>query len=302
MDDLINGVLKYFPKKISNLIMDKIADAEEIRLRQAKPIIIKKSDNYVVIDYIVSTDEIIEALQRICEYSIYSYQNQISQGFITVMGGHRIGITGSCVVENNNVVNIKYINSLNFRIARQVYGAAKNILPEIINGQSIFNTIIISPPGYGKTTILKDIIRNLSSGISNINFNALDIGVVDERGEIAALFKGRCQNDLGIRVDVIENVSKALGMKMLVRTMAPKVVVADEIGSREDIDAINYVFCSGVKGIFTAHGNSFEDFKRNPIMKEILELNVIDKLIFLDKEKSKFKEIIDLGEMEECFI
>lgn len=294
MNTTIDEVLKYFPRKISSLIYDKLLDAEEIRLRQAKPIIIKKSNISIVIDYNVSSEEIIDCLQRICEYSIYSYQNQISQGFITVMGGHRIGITGSCVFENGNIINIKYINSLNFRIARQVYGACKNVLPKIINGNTIFNTIIVSPPGYGKTTILKDVIRNLSSGIDG--FNALDVGVVDERGEIAALFKGKCQNDLGLRVDVLENVTKSIGIKMLVRTMAPKVVVADEIGCKEDIDAINYAFCSGVKGLFTAHGNSYDEFVKNPIMKEILELKIIEKLIFLDEEKGKIKEIIELGD------
>lgn len=294
MNTTIDEVLKYFPRKISSLIYDKLLDAEEIRLRQAKPIIIKKSNISIVIDYNVSSEEIIDCLQRICEYSIYSYQNQISQGFITVMGGHRIGITGSCVFENGNIINIKYINSLNFRIARQVYGASKNVLPEIINGNTIFNTIIVSPPGYGKTTILKDIIRNLSSGIQE--FKAIDVGVVDERGEIAALFKGKSQNDLGIRVDVLENISKSIGIKMLVRTMAPKVVVADEIGCKEDIDAINYAFCSGVKGLFTAHGNSYDEFVKNPIMKEILELKIIEKLIFLDEEKGKIKEIIELGD------
>ncbi|MBP3597172.1 MAG: stage III sporulation protein AA [Clostridia bacterium] len=300
MNNTIDEVLKYFPRKISNLIYDKLIDAEEIRLRQAKPIIIKKSGTSIVIEYNVSSEEIIECLQRICEYSVYSYQNQISQGFITVMGGHRIGLTGSCVFEDGKITNIKYVNSLNFRIARQVYGASKNVLPEIINGNTIFNTIIVSPPGYGKTTILKDVIRNLSSGING--FNAIDVGVVDERGEIAALFKGKCQNDLGIRVDVLENVTKSIGIKMLVRTMAPKVVVADEIGCKDDIDAINYTFCSGVKGIFTAHGDSYSDFIKNPIMKELLELRIIEKLIFLDKEKGNIKEIIELGDKEECCI
>lgn len=300
MNNTIDEVLKYFPRKISNLICEKINDAEEIRVRQAKPIIIKKSDTSIVIEYNVSSEEIIDCLQRICEYSIYSYQNQISQGFITVMGGHRIGLTGSCVFEAGKITNIKYVNSLNFRIARQVYDASKNVLPEIINGNTIFNTIIVSPPGYGKTTILKDIIRNLSSGING--FKAIDVGVVDERGEIAALFKGKCQNDLGIRVDVLENVSKSIGIKMLVRTMAPKVVVADEIGCKDDIDAINYTFCSGVKGIFTAHGASYSDFIKNPIMKELLELRIIEKLIFLDKEKGNIKEIIELGDKEGCCI
>lgn len=300
MNDLIDGVLEFFPRKISMLISDKINNAEEIRLRQAKPIIIKSENKSEIIDYIVTAEDIIECMQKICEYSIYSYQNQISQGFITVQGGHRIGITGSCVIENNQVINIKYISSLNFRIARQVIGASKNIMREIVSQKDVFNTIIISPPGFGKTTILKDIIRNLSSGYEE--FESVNVGVVDERGEIAALYKGIAQNDLGIKVDIIENTSKAVGIKMLVRTMAPQVIIADEIGNKEDIEAINYAFCSGVKGIFTAHGSSYNDFIKNPIMKEIINLNIIDKLVFLDKEKGKIKEIKYLGEKEECFL
>ena len=162
----------------------------------------------------------------------------------------------------------------------------------------MWNTIIVSPPGYGKTTILKDIIRNLSSGISLMNFESLDVGVVDERCEISAMFKGVPQNDLGKRVDVIENVPKNIGIKMLIRSMAPQVIVADEIGTKEDVDAINYAFCSGVKGIFTCHGASYDDFIKNPYMKEIINLNIIDKLIFLSFEKGNIKDVIQLKKEE----
>lgn len=120
MENLEKEVLEFFPRKISSLIFDKIKFAEEIRIRQARPISIKTNFNTIDIDYIVTSNDIIEFLQKICEYSIYSYQNQIAGGYITVKGGHRVGITGSCVMENGNVTNIKYINSLNFRIARQV--------------------------------------------------------------------------------------------------------------------------------------------------------------------------------------
>lgn len=295
MSNLSEEVLRYFPKKISNLIIDKIENAEEIRIRQSRPLIIKYSTRTEKLDYIVSVEDILECLQRICEYSLYSYQNQIAQGFITVKGGHRVGISGSCVFDNGRVINIKYINSLNFRIARQIYGAANDVLLELIDGNKIFNSIIISPPGFGKTTILKDIVRQLSSGISIMNFNAVNVGVVDERGELAAMFKGVPQNDLGIQVDILENVSKSIGIKMLVRSMGPQIIVADEIGTSEDIEAINYAFCSGVNGIFTAHGYSYADFIQNPIMDEILNLNVIEKLIFLDKEKGKIREVKYLG-------
>lgn len=118
-----------------------------------------------------------------------------------------------------------------------------------------------------------------------MGFKGITVGVVDERGEISAMNKGISKNDIGIRTDVIENISKPLGMKMLVRSMSPKVIVADEIGSKEDIDAIEYAICSGVRGIFTAHGSCMEELKQNPILSKLLEKQMIDKVLFLDKSR-----------------
>lgn len=144
----------------------------------------------------------------------------------------------------------------------------------------------------GKTTILKDIIRQVSNGIKFKNFEGLNVGVVDERGEIANLYKGVPQNDLGMKTDVIENVSKAIGMKMLIRSMAPQVIVADEIGNREDIDAINFTVCSGCKGIFTAHGYDFQDIYINPVLKDLIDRKIFEVIIFLDnKNKGEIKEV-----------
>ncbi len=118
-----------------------------------------------------------------------------------------------------------------------------------------------------------------------MNFRGMTIGVVDERGEISATDKGVAQNDIGIRTDVIENISKPLGMKMLVRSMSPKVIVADEIGSMEDIEAIEYAVCSGVRGIFTAHGANMEELRRNPILSQLLTKQMIDRILFLDNNR-----------------
>lgn len=146
--------------------------------------------------------------------------------------------------------------------------------------------------GCGKTTILRDLIRYLASGIKEYKFKAVNVGIVDERGEIAALFRGVPQNDIGTKVDVLENVAKNIGMKMLVRSLAPKVVVADEIGSQEDVEAINYVVCSGVKGIFTSHGASMQDLTLNPVTQKLIALNVIERIVFLDEnKKGNIKEI-----------
>lgn len=157
--------------------------------------------------------------------------------------------------------------------------------------------------GGGKTTILRDLIRTLSSGIKELKFKAINVGVVDERGELAALYKGQPQNDLGIKVDILENVSKSVGIKMLVRTMSPKVIVVDEIGGKEDVEAINHAICSGVKGIFSAHGNSLEDLYLNPMIKELMNLNIIERIIFLDEKRRGFvKNIYLLNEQTKEYV
>ena len=152
-------------------------------------------------------------------------------GFITIKGGHRVGLTGSVVKKDDEIVNINYISSLNFRIARQVIGCSNSLIPYILDmdHQTIYHTLLVSPPGAGKTTMLRDIIRKISNGMEQIQFPGKTVGVVDERGEIAAMYKGRAQNDLGIRTDILDNVPKAIGMKMLLRSMGPQVIAADEI-------------------------------------------------------------------------
>ena len=192
------------------------------------------------------------------------------------------------VIKDGQVINISHIYSLNVRLARQIIGCSNIILPYILNisENNIYNTVILSPPGRGKTTLLRDCIRNLSNGIRDIGFKGINVGVVDERGEIAAMYKGIPQNDLGERTDILGNISKDLGMKMLIRAMSPNVIAADEIGTKEDIEAINYAVTSGVKGIFTAHGDGLEDFTLNPILHKLYELGIIERILLIEKDRS----------------
>lgn len=296
-----NVLIKYFPEKIKRILEENIDKEylEEIRIRNNKPIIIKFDSNIEkIVRYYPSSDEMMQILQLICENSIYSYQKQIAEGFITLQGGHRVGLAGSCVIENGKVININYINAFNFRISRQVIGCSKEILKYILNIKLniVNNTLIVSAPGAGKTTVLRDIVRQVSSGIRNIKFKGLTVGVVDERGEIASLYKGCAQNEIGIKTDVVENISKSVGMKMLIRSMAPKVIVADEIGGVDDIEIIKYAICSGCKGIFTAHGSSFDDIYINPVLKELINLHVFEVIIFLDeKNKGEIKDVYEFN-------
>lgn len=286
----IDEILRYFPNKIYQIFFNlfqennKIIDElQEIRMRTDRPIILRLREKDFILQYNIPQSEILQIVERLCENSIYAYKNQICEGFITVRGGHRVGLTGSCVIENGKIVNVKYISSLNFRIAREVLNCSTRVLREIIDieNKSIYNTILVAPPGRGKTTILRDVIRRLSNGIDEINFKGKTCGVVDERGEIAAMYKGVPQNDVGIRTDIIENVTKNQGIHMLVRTMAPEIIACDEIGSSDDVDAIHYALYSGVKGIFTMHGKNIEDIKNNRQIYELIENREIQKVVFL---------------------
>ncbi len=285
-------ILIYFSDNINNIILEvlkqnqgaKIEDnLQEIRIRINRPIILKLRDFDICINYIVTERDIMQTLEKLCQNSLYAYKKQISEGYITIQGGHRIGITGTGVIEDDKIVNLKYISSLNFRIAREIKGCSKKILKEIINlnENTIYNTVLVSPPGKGKTTMLRDIVRNISNGIEEISFNGKTCGVVDERGEIAACYRGIPQKDIGIRTDVIENVSKEKGILMLLRSMAPEVIACDEIGSKEDVQAIEKLTISGVKGIFTMHGRTIEDVKNNHEVNKLLEKNILEKIIFI---------------------
>lgn len=284
-------IINYFPNQLYQLLKNTLEqnrqieeNLQEIRIRVERPILLKLRQADVVIDYIVTQMELLQIVEKLCDNSIYAYKNQICEGFITIKGGHRIGITGTAVVENKKVVNMKYITSLNFRIAREVLDCSSAIVKQMINQEenTIYNTLIVSPPGKGKTTLLRDAIRKISNGIDSINFKGKTCGVVDERGEIAAMYKGIPQNDVGIRTDVVENISKAKGMKMLIRSMAPEIIACDEIGSKEDVEAIKEAISSGVKGIFTMHGRNLEDVKNNQEVYELIEKKQIEKVFFLE--------------------
>lgn len=311
----IKEIIGYFPKRIQNgleeavsktNIHDGIMLIEEIRIRSSRPIIIKYTNQEQILENIIpSQEEILEILQYICNNSIYSYQNQICNGYITLKGGHRVGITGSVVISDEKITNINYISSLNFRISKQIIGASNRILKHVLNIEenTVYNTLIISPPGVGKTTILRDLVRKISTGMEQINYKGITVGLVDERGELAAMYKGVSQNDVGLRTDILDNVPKSIGMQMMIRSMAPQVIVADEIGNDKDVEAINYAVCCGIKGIFTAHGNSLKDVQLNPAISKLIERKIFEKLVFLDKEtKGEIDKVYTLNKMNSEYI
>ena len=283
----LDYIFRMMPRSIVSLIdMNQIEKLQEIRIRVNKKAILKYDDKEVITNFIPNESNMIEILHRLCENSIYSFQSQICNGFVTLYGGHRVGITGHVVMNNGKINNINYISGLNFRIAKEIIGASNDLLRYVIENGEIQNSLIVSKPGNGKTTLLRDLVRNLS----NMGYT---VSLIDERGEIAAMYNGVPQNDVGLRCDVLDNVTKSLGMKIAVRTMSPDIIVSDEIGTKEDVEAINYGVLSGVHGIFTAHGNSIMDIKLNENLNKLYEEKIFNKIIFLEK-MGKIRDVYGL--------
>lgn len=283
----LDYVFRMLPRNVVAFINNGQADdLQEIRIRVNRNAILKYCNEEVITDFIPNENDMINILHRLCENSIYSFQSQICNGFVTLYGGHRVGITGHVVMNNEKISNINYISALNFRIAKEIIGSSNKILKYVIDNGEIQNTLIVSRPGNGKTTILRDLVRNLS----NMGYT---VSLIDERGEIAAMYNGVPQNDVGLRCDVLDNVTKSLGMKIAVRTMSPDIIVSDEIGTKEDIEAINYGVLSGVNGIFTAHGSSIMDIKLNENLNKIYEQKVFSRIIFLEK-MGKIRDVYKL--------
>jgi stage III sporulation protein AA len=267
---------------------------QEIRLRVGQPCIIQYDNRELMYHNIVVTKEDInQCLQYISDYSIYAYQEDIRQGFITVKGGHRVGITGKAVMENGAVKSQKFIAFINIRVAHQIIGCADGIMDFVCRNGCLSHTLIISPPGCGKTTMLRDIIRQLSKGSI---CTGKKICVVDERSEIAACFEGVPQNDLGPRTDVLDCCFKKNGMLMLIRSMSPDVIAVDEIGGAEDLKAIEYIINCGCTVIGTIHAQNYEEVTKKRDMTRLIGGNIFTRLIILSRENGvgSVRELIEL--------
>ena len=283
--------MKEFEKVIPTHILSKIYTLEnidklqEIRLRVKQPIIVNIENKEILLNHVINELDIKSILQRMSSYSLYAFEEEFKQGYITIKGGHRVGLSGECVIEKSTVKTIKNIYSLNIRIARQIKGCAKRVIPYITSKDKVFNTIIISPPKCGKTTLIRDIARVLSNGVPEFNLTGKKVSIIDERSEIAASFQGIPQMDIGIRSDIYDNCIKSEGIFMAIRSLAPDVIVCDEIGSQKEIEAMLSAYNSGVNLITTIHGNGIEDLEKRKIFNELLENKILERVVVLGNSK-----------------
>lgn len=262
----------------------------EIRLRVNQPVVLWESEQCIYLGENGSkTQRICEAIRPMrkelgsfmeaaCGYSGYAYEEEIKRGYVTIPGGHRIGLAGRVVLNGEKLQTIKYISAINIRIAHAAKGCARMWEKYFYEREKPCHMLIVSPPGCGKTTLLRDVIRTYSTG--SAGGPAVTVGVVDERSEIAGTYQGIASYDLGIHTDVLDGCPKVLGMEMLLRSMAPQVIAVDEIGSG-DVTALKNVLRCGCKILATMHGGSFEDFLEKPEFSYFVREKVFERYFFL---------------------
>lgn len=258
-------------------------DLLEIRLRLGQPVMLVLSSGDLSLPGIsgLSRNVLEETLHLLTQSSFYAREEELRQGFITLAGGHRVGIVGRAILEGEHIRTLKHIGSLNIRLARQVVGAADAVLPYLVTEGAFLSTLIVSAPGCGKTTLLRDLIRQVSSGVPSLGLAGHKVGVVDERSEIAACYQGVPQNNVGPRTDVLDGAGKAEGIVLLLRSMSPQVIATDEVGSRADIVALEEALVSGVRIIATAHGAGLHDLKERPFLRELIGRHLFSRIVCL---------------------
>ena len=287
----IHRILAVRLRKLLDFDRMDFSKFQEIRLRVDAPFLVVYDGKEYFLDsagrftcevdraFVVSQREIRETLEYISNYSMYAFDEELRQGYITVQGGHRVGVAGKMIWEKHEAKSMKHISFLNIRLAHEVQGCADVILPYLVRGQGIYHTLLISPPRCGKTTLLRDVIRQLSNG--DASRLGMTVGVVDERSELGACYLGVPQNDVGCRTDILDGCPKVEGMMLLVRSMAPQVIAVDEVGSGEDVKAMEYVMNCGICLLATAHGTSIDDIRNKPVFGRLVREKVFGRYVLL---------------------
>ena len=295
----ITDLFQYFKKDWCDLIRKQpkelLKNATEIRFRTGKGCSISCGEgNYIVEGLLVSAEDMQELYEKICRGAVYQFEQQTENGYIPLPGGHRAGLCGSFVQDDNGMIRIRDLSSVNFRICHDISGIAKELFPKLLCDGKFCSTLIVSEPSGGKTTLLTDLVRVLSQ-------NGYRSAVVDERGEIGAVFRGTPQKDLGLLTDVLDGYPKPYGMMVALRTLSPQVLVCDEIGSREETERMLEAMNAGVPVLATAHARDEEELFSRPQIKRLKDAGAISKVVLLKGAKSpgKVRKVITVNRYDD---
>lgn len=257
------------------------AAAEEFRLRAGRPMTVLGPEGETALDVVVEPEELETLCDLATEFSRYAAAETLRHGFVPVRGGFRVGLCGTAVIKDGVNTNLKSLSSAAIRIGREQKGVGMEVLPQLFENGRFQNTLILSPPGGGKTTLLRDLTRLLSGGLGEIPPQRLVL--IDERGEVAVMYRGEPQMDVGPRTDVLDECPKALGIPIVLRAMNPQIIVVDEITLREDIRAMAQASGCGVGLLATIHAGSVEELGQKPLYRELLETKVFSRAVCIER-------------------
>ncbi|MGG3623913.1 stage III sporulation protein AA [Bacillus gobiensis] len=279
-------ILEILPEHIINELNElpeaKLNAIEEIRIRSNQPVELVSNGDPYFLKYVSTIKDASMIIGRLSNYSMYTLEEELKKGYVTLRGGHRVGLAGRVVVEGGHVKGLRDISSFNIRVARQKLGISERYVNDLFENGWL-NTLIIGPPQTGKTTLLRDLARLISTGMRQIP--AKKVGIVDERSEIAGCVSGVPQHTFGSRLDVLDACPKAEGLMMMIRSMSPDVIIIDEIGRVEDSRAILEAMHAGVSIIVSAHGFSLQDLIKRPSLKILWENRVFDRFVELSRKR-----------------
>jgi len=246
--------------------------AEEFRLRAGQPMTVLLPSGEFPLEMIVEPEELETLCDLATEFSRYAAAETLREGYLSVRGGFRVGLCGSAVMKDGINTNLKEFSSAAVRIAREQKGIAEALLPRILQNGRFVSTLILSPPGGGKTTLLRDLVRQLSTGSEDLLPQRL--ALIDERGEVAVMYRGEPQMDVGPHTDVLDACPKALGIPIVLRAMNPQIIAVDEITQQEDLKAVALAAGCGVGMLATIHAADVEELRQKPLYRDLLDKQV----------------------------
>ena len=278
-------VEQYFPPELQEKLLcaaNRLDSVQEIRCRVNRPLFLRYAQGQELqAAEIVTPSHMQYMVSRISQGSAYAWEEEFRRGYLTLPGGFRVGLVGKTVLEHGQIRTLTHISGLNFRIARAVSGVADALMPFLYHGNAIANCLLISPPGGGKTTMLRDLVRQLSDGVVSLRQSGCTVAVVDERSEIAGCIQGIPQMDVGCRTDVLDGCPKSEGVRMLIRSMAPQVIAVDEIGTMADVQALKEAAESGVAVLATAHADTMACLYKHPVLHTLITEQYFAWIVFL---------------------
>lgn len=292
LQQVCNVLPKEWQVAILSTKTEVLQGLQEIRIRQGQPVLAYGGvgESWLSLSGFVpatrqpvfaEAKDIRHLLATISQSSLYALEEELRSGYVTIPGGHRVGLVGRAVLENGRVKTLKYITGFNFRLAKQVLGCATKLLPQLLRQDGFPHcTLIVSPPQAGKTTLLRDLTRSLSKGLAGLP-RGFKVVLIDERSELAACYQGVPTLDVGPRCDVLDACPKAEGMVMALRALSPEVLVTDEIGRREDAAAMMEALHSGVSVITSAHASDLCELERRPVLGELLHNQSFGRYVVL---------------------